>query len=421
MMKAMRRLAVLLTFLAAAALGACGGGSSTPTDGPGTKGPTGPGPDATVEYILVEVEDEEDLEELAEETGATVIGPVPGTSYWRIQMPAGMSMAEFQREMDDDVRVLNADLEVSMSSPEGDGSTLPAGGLLIASFVPVQGELLRIGVEVGRARAAGRGVRVAVLDTGIVEHDFVDGNIEATGWDFVDEDADPRDERNGLDDDGDGLMDEGYGHGTFVASLIIAVAPEVRIVPYRVLDSDSTGHASTMATAITMAAERGADVINLSAGMPDRIKVIQDAVQAARARGVMVIASAGNTGTDDVNFPSAISNAFSVTAVDAADLLASFASYGTEVDLSAPGVELLGAFPYDVFPEGTATWSGTSFSAALVSGGFALLRELFPGMSGDDLLDHLVDTAVATEGLNPQIGNRMGEGRLDLGTATEAP
>ena len=433
MNEALRRRAVGSAALLAVALtlflAGCGGSSSATRlpEGPGTPGmpgmpdPGDPDPAQEPAYILLEVEEAEELDELVAETGATVLGQVPGTSYYRVQMPPGMSMEDFQHEMGDDVRVVNADLEVEMSSPEGGGSTLPAGGLLIASFVPTQIPLLRIGADAARARATGHGVRVAVLDTGVVPHDFLDGRVEAGGWDFVDQDDDPTDRRNGKDDDGDGLVDEGYGHGTFVASLILAVAPDARILPFRVLDSDSTGHASTLAAAITMAADRGVDVINLSAGMPDRVKVLQDAVQSARARGVLVIASAGNTGTDDVNFPAAISNAFSVTAVDADDRLASFASYGSEVDLSAPGVALLGAFPEEVFPSGTAIWSGTSFSAALVSGGFALLRELLPFDSGEGLLNRLADTAVPTEALNPTIGSRMGEGRLDLDAATRAP
>lgn len=427
MQSALRLLALLLLLTGPLGLAACGSSASTeplptptPTPGPEQPEPPQPAPEADVSYILVEVEEEEDLLELAEETGATVLGQVPGTPYWRVAMPKGMSMMQFMQEMDDDIRVVNADLEVEMSSPEGDGSTLPAGGLLIASFIPTQVEVLRLGATVARARATGRGVTVAVLDTGVVSHEAIDANVSAGGWDFVDQDDDPTDERNGLDDDGDGLRDEGYGHGTFVASLILAVAPDARILPFRVLDSDATGHASTLAAAITMAADRGAHVINLSAGMPDRVNVLQAAVQSVRARGVIVIASAGNSGTDDVNFPAAISSAFSVTAVDESDVLAPFASYGGEVDLCAPGVELLGAFPDDVFASGTARWSGTSFSAALVSGAFALLRELDPSDDAENLLNHLADTAVGVEDLNPQLGGRMGEGRLDLDAATSA-
>ena len=394
----------------------CGSGSTpfVPTD-PGPDDEPAPPAGTSTEWVLVEPEPGEDIDEIAEETGATVLGPVPGTPYYRVSLPAGMSLAQFMHQLDDDVRVVGSDPDLGLSSPEGDGSTLPAGGLLLASMIPDQSEVLRIGGDAARLRATGRDVRVAVLDTGILPHEFLAGHVLPEGWDFVDGDPDPLDEPDGLDNDGDGLVDEGHGHGTFVASLVLAVAPDAMILPFRVLDSDAIGSSSMLAAAITLAADRGAHVINLSVSMEDRAKVIQDAVQSARARGVYVIASAGNTGVDDVNFPSAFSQAFSVTAVDAFDVRAPFASYGSEIDLSAPGVDLLGAYPSE---SGTARWSGTSFSAALVSGAYALLRELDPAAQPQDLLQRLEDTSVPLGPTNPEIGGELGEGRIDVGAAT---
>jgi subtilisin family serine protease len=239
--------------------------------------------------------------------------------------------------------------------------------------------------------------------------------VDADGWDLVDGDPDPTEERNGLDDDGDGQRDEGFGHGTFVASLVLAVAPDARILPIRVLDTDCVGHASLLASAITMAADRGAHVINLSAGMATRAKVVEDAIGSARSRGVWVVVASGNTGVEDVHFPAALSNAESVTSVDGQDRRSPFASFGSEVDLAAPGQDLLGAFPEG---SGTAWWSGTSFSAALVSGAYALVRERHPEWGGEEVLKHLEDTATAIDALNPSVAGRLGEGRLDLDAAT---
>jgi subtilisin family serine protease len=412
-MKTTTLLTLLLLLLACAG---CGGGSSPmlPDESEHDDEPAPPAGTSS-EWVLVEPQSDEDIEEIAEELGATVLGPVPGTPYYRVSVPAGMSMMQFVHRLEGDARVVGSDPDLGLSSPEGDGSTLPAGGLLLASMIPVQPEVLRIGGDAARLRATGRDVRVAVLDTGILPHEFLEGHVLPEGWDFVDGDSDPLDEPDGQDNDGDGLVDEGHGHGTFVASLVLAVAPDAMILPFRVLDSDAIGSSSTLAAAITLAADRGAHVINLSVSMDDRTKVIQDAVQSARARGVYVIASAGNTGVDDVNFPSAFSQAFSVTAVDAFDVRATFASYGSEIDLSAPGVDLLGAYPSET---GTARWSGTSFSAALVSGAYALLRELDPAAEPQDLLKRLEDTSVPLEPSNPEIGGELGEGRIDVGAAT---
>ena len=76
-----------------------------------------------------------------------------------------------------------------------------------------------------------------------------------------------------------------------------------------------------------------------------------------------------------MTFPAALSDSISVSAVDARDVRAPFASFGDDIDLTAPGQNLLGAFPS---PMGTAYWSGTSFASALVSGALALVRELHP-------------------------------------------
>jgi subtilisin family serine protease len=400
-------------------LGACGGGA-VPVD-PGTPGPALP-PGTSPTVVLVQPFDDGQgshahrMSEIAEDTGARVLGPVAGTPYYRVEVPAGMSPQEFADEIEDDGRVVDVEFDVGVHTPEGDGSTLPAGGLLLGSQIPTQPDLLRIGLLAAQARATGAGVVVGLVDTGVLPGDpTIAGGLLPGGWDFVDNDGDPTDEPNGLDDDRDGLVDEGHAHGTFVASLILAVAPDARILPFRALNSDSAGHASSVAGAIALAADMGVDVVNLSASMTMDVRVVKDAVAYARDQGVVVIASAGNTGVDDVNFPAAISDAVSVTALDAADQLAPFASYGSEVDLCAPGVDLHGAYP---FPSGTAIWSGSSFAAALVTGGFALVRERFPALEGDDVVDRLRATAVDVGALNPGFESELGDGRLDLDAAT---
>lgn len=393
---------------------ACGGG------GGGGSSPTPDNPKPTV--VLVEIVDDDPDEvldtiaDVVEDTDATYLGQVDGTTFHRFELPAGLSPEAFLALVGDDVRITDGQEDVDLSSPEGGGATIPLGGELFASAVAQQPELLRIGLLAAHGRVTGVGVRVAVLDTGIdPDHPLLAGHIAPGGHDFLDGDDDPRYEPNGRDDDGDGLVDEGRGHGTFVSSLVLAVAPGAEIVPFRVLDSDSRGKASVLAEAIAMAADMGVDVINLSAGMPTRVQVVKDAVQYARNLGVLVVASAGNTGTRSVTFPASLGDGMSVTSVDPGDVLSDFASFGDDVDLSAPGHELIGAFPNAL---GAVRWSGTSFSAALVSGAFALVRQAFPGMDAEHIVSHLRDTSVDVMGLNPGLDGDIGEGRLDLDAAT---
>jgi subtilisin family serine protease len=255
------------------------------------------------------------------------------------------------------------------------------------------------------------------VDTGVVaNHPLLAGRIAPGGRDFVDGDDDPAEERNFLDDDRDGRIDEGFGHGTFVASLVLAMAPGARVLPIRALDTDAAGTASTVAQAIAWAVAQGADVVNLSAGLLVDLKMITQAVESAREAGVLVIAAAGNRASS-VDFPAMLSETEAVTATDLADRKAGFASYGSAVDLCAPGVDLLGAHPLG--PQGTARWSGTSFSTALVSGAFALLRERHPSFTAQELLQRLESTAVPVDSMNPAFQGGLGEGRIDVDAATE--
>jgi subtilisin family serine protease len=394
-----------------AALAACGGGGGSGGGLEPLATTTG-----TPKQVVVQVHEREELDEICRETGATVLGEVAGTDYYTVELPPGTSMAEFLRELDEDTRVVDADEDVPVSLPEGGGSTIPLFGDDPVEEVPLQAALARVGAPGARSRATGRGVTVAVVDTGVVaSHPLLAGHVAPGGYDFVDGDDDPSEERNFLDDDHDGLVDEGYGHGTFVASLVLAVAPDARILPIRALDTDARGTASSVANAIGWAVARGADVVNLSAGLLADLPMIHQAVANARQAGVLVVASAGNEGSI-VDFPAQLAETEAVTATDLGDVKAPFAAYGPAVDLCAPGVDLIGAHPLGF--RGTARWSGTSFSTALVSGACALVRERFPTLPFDEVLRRLEDTAVPVDAMNPAYPGGLGHGRLDVDAAT---
>jgi hypothetical protein len=397
---ALRSLGAALLLLLATACG--GGGAASPS--------------ATSATVLVEVDDDDDLAELQED-GLVVLRNVPGTDFYEVQVPPGMTEEAFLASLDDDLRVDDAEDDVVVDNPEGGASTIPAGTTELAASIRPQPELVRIGLAAASARATGAGVLVAVVDTGIDASDpFLAGALEPVGFDVVDRDGDPGEARNLADDDGDGLVDEGFGHGTFVASLVHAVAPDARLAAFRVLNSDGFGLVSWLAEGITRAADAGAHVINISIGMQQQANVVKRAVEYARSRGAVVVASVGNTGLDSVAFPSAYSDTFAVTAVTPGDLRAVFAAYGSGVDLSAPGTDLLGAHPG--FATRTARWSGTSFSAALVSGACALVRELGPGLDPQTVQQAVEAASVDVDPLNPAFQGRLGRGRLDLDAAT---
>lgn len=226
--------------------------------------------------------------------------------------------------------------------------------------------------------ATGAGRTVAVLDTGVdATHPALAGRV-TPGWDYVDDDPDPTESAAG------GIA---AGHGTFVAGLVALVAPQARIRSYRVLDADGEGSVFAVAEAILDAA--GADVINMSFGVPGKIesKLVSDAIKQARKRGSVVIAAAGNGASAAPDYPAAQTEAIAVTALaPGGSVLAPFANNGNWVDVAAPGEQVVGPVPGGRY----AVWNGTSMAAPLVAGQAALLRETYPNLAQPKLLERLL-------------------------------
>lgn len=252
---------------------------------------------------------------------------------------------------------------------------------------------------------------VAVVDTGIdALHPAIAGHLAPGGFDLIGQDPDPRDERDFLDNDKDGAIDEQYGHGTFVASLVLAVAPGATILPVRVLDAEGFGTSSTVAAGVIWAVDAGADIINISADLPDDPEMVKEAVRYARDRGVLVVAAAGNSGATRIAFPARFDEVLGVTAASETGVKPPFGSSGDQVSLVAPGVAILGALPFDASPSGTARWSGTSFATPIVAGAAALVRSAFPGLSVQGVRKRLGDSAMNVDPLNPGLSGRLGDG-----------
>ena len=197
--------------------------------------------------------------------------------------------------------------------------------------------------------------------------DFTDAPTLPGQGDFVTPDNDPNDESS---------------HGTGVAGVIaaewnngigVAGVADCQVMAVRAgLSFDQGGtflQEDDLAAGIIYAVDNGADILNLSWGSFDRSFVIEDAVNYATERGVIVVAAAGNAGTRPVAYPAALDNVISVGAVDDNGQRASFGSYGAILDLVAPGVNIVSTRPNDEY----GPRSGTSFAAPQISGLAALL------------------------------------------------
>lgn len=257
----------------------------------------------------------------------------------------------------------------------------------------------------------GQGVVVAVLDTGVAAgHEDLAGRV-LPGVDLVDGDSDPSDPR---------------GHGTLVAGVVAASGNNGRgavgaawgasVLPVRVLDANGNGPDSRVAAGISWAVAHGADVVNLSLGGTATSQVLLDAVRGAVAAGVVVVAAAGNAGTQVPQYPAAyapgVEGLLSVSATDDDGALAGWSSWGDSVSVSAPGVLLVG-------PQAGGTYvlgSGTSFAAPLVSGVAALLLSRASTMPPAEVERRIVTTArdAGPRGLDAYYG----AGIVDAAAAT---
>lgn len=259
----------------------------------------------------------------------------------------------------------------------------------------------------------GQGVVVAVLDTGVdINHEDLKNNIwtntsddnqdgyvdDIHGWNFVDDNND--------------VMDRD-GHGTHVSGSIAAerndkgatgVAYNAKIMPVKVLDDNGSGSYDNISKGIYYAVDHGADIINLSLGGGGGNKMMQDALEYASNKGVIVVMAAGNSGASSPIYPAryAEKTGVAVGAVDRDGSLASFSNRAGNKELTyvtAPGVSIYSTVP----DNGYASYSGTSMATPHAVGVIALMLSANNSLSDSQVRQILADTS----GNSGQSGNTI--------------
>ncbi|MDD4223736.1 MAG: S8 family serine peptidase [Candidatus Cloacimonetes bacterium] len=272
-------------------------------------------------------------------------------------------------------------------------------------------------------------VVVGIIDSGcLINHPDLQDNI------YINPGEDPALglHDNGIDDDGNGYIDDWCGwdfsdapelsdtavgdyleqdndvedenfHGTHVAGIVGAVGNNgigvsgvcwnVKIMPVRAGFRTTAGQGylqdDDAAAAIIYAADNGCHVLNLSWGDPNYSPIIGDACNYAHSKGVTIVASAGNDPGPILSYPAKLSSVISVGAINRNRNIAGFSSYGPDMDLVAPGEMVLSTYKLDV-GEQFYLQSGTSMSSPFVAGAAALLLSLHPGLTPDEVRSRLL-------------------------------
>lgn len=296
-------------------------------------------------------------------------------------------------------------------------------------------------------------VVIGVLDTGV---DWDHPDLADAIWSNLGEIPD-----NGIDDDGNGFIDDirGWdfvtgspsgahpdedsnipdnnpmdfnGHGTHVAGIaagitnngvgIASLVWRARIMPIRIgyhtADGNGLGTLLWMAQGFVYAGDNGAHVANLSFGTGDG-SFVNDAARYAFQKGVVICHSAGNGNNENVGALGATPFALSVASVNENDVKASYSTFGTEVDVSAPGGDALGILSTIVNPSPFygnnlyVRFSGTSMASPLVASLAGLIKAKNPNWSAAQVTFQIVGTADDIYHLNPNYIGKLGSGRIN--------
>jgi serine protease len=261
----------------------------------------------------------------------------------------------------------------------------------------------------------GKGITVAIIDTGVSKVPDLAQTEFVAGYDFVND-------KTNADDDN--------GHGTHVAGTVAqstnnnygvaGIAYEAKIMPLKVLSGGGGGTISDIAEAIRFAADNKADIINMSLGGGGESQVMKDAIDYAYKKGVTLIAAAGNENNNSASYPARYAHVIGVGATDAQGERAEFSNYGAGVDIAAPGGGHGSRIWQETIDPDTNTpiisgLQGTSMAAPHVAGVAALIKST--GVTAPDEIFAVLQQSVRKIEQDPQ--NYYGAGHLDAAAAVK--
>src|SRR5580658_3062688 len=171
----------------------------------------------------------------------------------------------------------------------------------------------------------------------------------------------------------DGTAYQAFGHGTMVMGVIHLVAPTAQLLPLKAFSANGNGSLSNILAAIYFAVQNNANVINMSFDMTQGSTELTDAINYANSKNVILVASSGNDGENEMVYPAGLQDVMGVASTNNQDQRSSFSNYGNQIVwVAAPGEGIITTYPFGIYAAG---W-GTSFSSPFVSGTAALIYNM---------------------------------------------
>jgi thermitase len=361
--------------------------------------PDSPASDFSPEQILVKFKPGTSLPEVAEihrQLGGQVRETIPGIGVQVVTVPKGQAKAK--------AKAYSANPKVTYAEPD---LTAEALGSPDDPFFTNQWGLTKVGApQAWDVTTGSASVNIAILDTGVDVDNPDLANKIISNINFTNSTT----------------TNDVYGHGTHVAGIAAAITNNgigvaglgysATIMNIKVLGDTGSGDYSWIASGVIWAADNGAEIINMSLGGSSASPTLEDAVNYAWSKGVVVVAAAGNSGNATPLYPAYYTNCIAVAATDVNDAMAFFSNYGDWVDVAAPGLNIYSTLK----DNGYGYKSGTSMASPHVAGLAALVFTTVSDANGDGKLNDEVRSRI--EATCDDIGVLgIGHGRINAARA----
>lgn len=351
----------------------------------------------------------------ATQFGVSLTDSAPYYPFHLFTAPNGANVEAIENAMKQSGLVVFAEDNDECRSPESEGQFATdqgrGGGRIAAVYDTAAmnevnpGLFVQIQYHFYPLLPGDRDIRVAILDTGVSPKSkrvwsHLIGGYNATGrpGPF------PYDLPENVDTTGNGVFDQAVGHGTFVAGVIVGLAPNAKLVNVKVADSDGVATAWSIIKGICFARASRCELVNISLGSVDQIPAFENLAAWAQQGGMQIIAAAGNANNNRIMYPSREDNVIAVAGIDKFNRKASFSNYENKVKFSAPSVDIVSTY----YNGGMASWSGTSFGTPIMTGIIADAIRRQPLRSPSALRSWLQGRGIGINHLNPNYVGKLG-------------